>query len=322
MSSLVLSESEIAQPRATQAGDKLTAPRDGIHVALWIPFDERGALKRESLKTHLEWLKSKGVHGILALGSTGEFARMDYRKREEVLAEIIELSAPLPVIANISAIRLDEVISLGQAAARAGAVGAALMPPSFFPVFQEDMLEFFLRAADGVDLPFYLYNYPEVTGNRIGLEVIEAFADRARMVGIKQSGSELAYHKDLIALGRKKNFSVFTAADPLLAEYLALGADGCLGGLANFVPEYMLGVYDAYRRGEQADEMSSRLMIVNETFGPLVIPLNVRCGVEARGLDPGALKTVISDRTQSICRKVVADFQARFAEWGLEPVRS
>ncbi len=319
MSVLVSPEKEIASPLPSSTSSVPTSPRSGIHAALWIPTDDAGNLKRDALATHLNWLKQKGLHGVLALGSTGEFARMSFRQREEVMAAVIELSEPLPVIANLSSINLQEVIALGKTAKRLGAVGAALMPPPFFPVPQEDILEFFLRAAEAVDLPFYLYNYPEVTGNRIGLEVISAFADQAHMAGIKQSGGELSYHDDLISLGREKDFAVFTAADPMLATYLDKGAAGCLGGVANFLPEYMLEVFEACRAGRSASvsQTSSRLAKAGEVLSPLCLPHNVRAAVEARGFDPGAFKTVISSRTLGVYENAVAQFHALYAEWGL-----
>lgn len=295
------------------------APRSGIHAALWIPVDESGNLKREALAAHLSWVREKGVHGVLALGSTGEFARMSLRQKEEVLAAVVELSGPLPVIANLSSINLAEVVTLGRAAQRLGVLGAAIMPPPFFPVPQDDILDFFLRAAEAVDLPFYLYNYPEVTGNRIGLEVISAFADRALMFGIKQSGGELSYHDDLIKLGLEKNFSVFTAADPQLATYLDKGAAGCLGGVANFLPEYMVQVFNACRAGSSfsVKEVSLRLSKVGEVLSPLCLPHNVRAAVEARGFDPGAFKTVVSPATMAIYHQAVKRFRELYAEWDL-----
>lgn len=319
MSVLASPEKEVLAPHSSPVESSGGAPRSGIHTALWIPTDESGNLKRQALATHLAWLKEKGIHGVLALGSTGEFARMNLRQREEVLAAVIEYSAPLPVIANLSSISLNEVISLGKAAQRLGAVGVALMPPPFFPLPQEDILEFFLRAADGIDLPFYLYNYPEVTGNRIGLEVIAAFADQAPMVGIKQSGGELSYHDDLIRLGREKDFAVFTAADPLLSVYLEKGASGCLGGVANFLPEYMVEVYDACRAGRAATaaEASARLFKAGEVLSPLCLPHNVRAAVEARGFDPGAFKTVVSATTLETYQQAVDQFRSLYAEWGL-----
>ena len=295
------------------------APRSGIHAALWIPLDATGKLRVDLLERHLVWLKAKGLHGILALGSTGEFARMSYHQREEILASIVEIAAPLPVIANISSIQLDEVISLGRAALNFGAVGVALMPPSFFPLDQTDILEFFLRAAEKINLPFYLYNYPEVTGNRIGVETIAAFAEKARMVGIKQSGNELSYHKDLIRLGREKDFAVFTASDTLLAKFLDMGAAGCLGGLGNFVPEYMLNVYNACREGRSAEvaETSARLKQIGDLLAPLCLPLNVRSGLEARGFDPGILKSVVSEKTLTLYRDTIHKIRCAYSEWGL-----
>ncbi len=233
------------------------APRSGIIAALWIPTDEAGEPRTDLLARHVAWLERKGVHGILALGSTGEFARMELGARSNLLREIMALRSDLPTIVNVSSIRLDDVISLGRTAQRLGAAGIALMPPPFFPLEQEDILEFFLRASEAIDLPVYLYNYPEVTGNRIGPEVVRGFAEQARMVGIKQSGGELDYHDELIALGREHDFSVFTAADPRLGEFLMKGAAGCLGGLANFLPEYMMHVFDACRRGQPLEEATA-----------------------------------------------------------------
>lgn len=296
-----------------------TAPRSGIHAALWIPTGESGQVRRQSLARHLAWLKECGVHGILALGSTGEFARMRLSQREEALEAIIEFAHPLPVIANVSSISLDEVIALGRLAERLGAAGAALMPPWYFPLAQEDILEFFLRASEKIPLPFYLYNYPEVTGNRIGLEIVSAFAGRAPLAGFKQSGNELSYHEDLIRLGNEKDFSVFTAADPFLGEFLAKGAAGCLGGFANFVPEYMLSVYRACRAGmpQHAALASARLKKIGELLNSLHLPLNARSGMEARGLDPGVLKTVVSPETMAVYDSAVDRLRQAFREWEL-----
>jgi len=297
------------------------APRAGVLAALWVPTGTDGKLKRDALAKHLGWLKTTGIHGVLALGSTGEFIRMSLKEREEVLEAIIELAAPLPVVANLSSIRLDEVLALGRTAIKLGAVGAALMPPSFFPVTQADMLEFFVRAADGVDLPFYLYNFPELTGNRINIETVAGFADRANMAGIKQSGGEFSYHHELIALGKEKNFSVFSGADTRLPEVFSLGGAGAIGGLVNMAPEYMVGIYNACCKGQtgelDVDTMAARMREVGRIVDQMTFPLNVATGVEARGFDPGAPKTAISPATEALYRKVVADFQAQFRAWGL-----
>ena len=295
------------------------APRQGVFAALWIPTDSRGQLMKRALAAHLAFLRKSGVHGVLALGSTGEFVRMNLAERQEVLATVAEHAGSLQVIANISSIRLDEVIALGKFARRLHLPGVAMMPPTFFPVSQADMLEFFLRAAEGVQLPVYLYNFPELTSNRIGLELIDKFSTHASMAGIKQSGGEFAYHKELIALGREKNFSVFSGADTRLPEVFALGADGCIGGLVNFAPEYMLAIYQACRAGraENCKIEAARMKEIGPVVDRLLFPLSVATGLEARGFEPGVSKTVVSAESAKIYRGIVADFRRMFKAWGL-----
>ena len=274
---------------------------------------------RRALAAHLAFLRKSGVHGVLALGSTGEFPRMNLAQRQEVLATVTELAGPLQVIANITSIRLDEVIALGKFARRLGLPGVAMMPPVFFPVSQADMLEFFLRASAAVQLPAYLYNFPELTSNRIGLELIAKFAARAPMAGIKQSGGEFAYHKDLIALGREKNFSVFSGADTRLPEVFALGASGCIGGLVNFAPEYMVAIYNACHGGKAGDcaVEAARMREIGPVVDRMLFPLSVATGMEARGFEPGLPKMVVSPESAKIYRGIVTDFRRMFKAWGL-----
>jgi len=295
------------------------APRQGVFAALWIPTDARGRLMKRALAAHLAFLRKSGVHGVLALGSTGEFIRMNLTQRQAVLETVVEHAGSLQVIANISSIRLDEVIALGKVARRLRLPGVAMMPPTFFPVSQADMLEFFLRAAEGVQLPVYLYNFPELTSNRIGLDLITQFAKRAPMAGIKQSGGEFAYHKELIALGRAKNFSVFSGADTRLPEVFALGADGCIGGLVNFAPEYMVAIYEACRAGrpEACKIEAARMREIGPVVDRMLFPLSVATGVEARGFKPGSPKTVVSPASAKIYRGIVAEFRRKFKAWGL-----
>ncbi len=295
------------------------APKKGVFAALWIPTDARGRLMKRALSAHLAFLRRSGVHGVLALGSTGEFIRMNLAQRHEVLETVAELAGTLTVLANITSIRLDEAVTLGKFARRLGLPGVALMPPIFFPVSQADMLEFFLRAADGVQLPFYLYNFPELTSNRIGLETIAQFADRAEMAGIKQSGGEFAYHRDLIALGERKKFAVFSGADTRLPEVFALGAAGCIGGLVNFVPEPMVNLYHVHREGAPGDGKrdAARMREIGPVVDRLLFPLSVATGMEARGFDPGAPKTVVSAESAKIYRGIVKDFCRMFKAWGL-----
>ena len=293
-------------------------PKKGILAPLWLSTDTEGNLRKDILGAHLQWLKTTGIHGVLALGSTGAFPFMSLDQRKAALDAVAELAAPLPVIANISDIRPGVVAALGCHARALGLPAAAIMPPGFYPSSQEDILAHFLHAANCSGLPVFLYNFPELTGTRINIETVAAFADRAAMPGIKQSGGEFAYHKELIALGREKNFVVFTGADSDMPDAFGLGAVGCIGSLANMAPEYMLDVYRACREGVgSASPAHERLRQIGKTLGRLAFPVHVAAGLEARGIPSGAPKTILSPASREIHDGIVRELRAAFTEWGL-----
>jgi len=294
-------------------------PSQGILAALWLPTDESGELLRPELAVNIAFLKRRGIHGILALGSTGEFSQFDLEQRKRVLATVAELAAPLPVIANVSDIRPRAVADLGRFSRQLGLPAIAIMTPGFYPSSQDDALAHFLHASEAAALPTYLYNFPELTGTRIDPDTVAAFAERAPMAGIKQSGGEFSYHRELVRLGREKGFPVFTGSDIRLPEAFALGVAGCIGGLVNIAPELMVHLYRVCRENApgEVEPAFSRLRTIGKTIDRLNFPVNVAAGMEARGLPTGAPKSVVSARSRRIYEGIVAELRPQFAAWGL-----
>lgn len=291
-------------------------PCKGVFAALWLPTDSDGNLLHNELIANIRFLKAHGIHGILALGSTGEFPQFDIGQRKAALAAVAELAAPLPVIANISDIRPRIVAELGQFARALGLPAVAIMPPGFFKSSQEDVLAHFVHASEHSGLPTLLYNFPDLVGTRINLETIATFADRCEMLGIKQSGSEFDYHRDLIALGREKHFSVFSGSDTRLPEVFALGADGCIGGMVNIVPDLMVHLYKVChdRRPGNLEPAISILRQIDVVMDRLAFPLNVAAGMEARGLATGSPKAIVSVESRTIYREIVTELRELFAQ--------
>ena len=259
---------------------------------------------------------------MLALGSTGEFPFFTVDDRKTVLDVVAELAAPLRVLANISDIRPGAAIELGLHAKTLGLPTVALMPPMFFPVSQADMLAYFLHVADAVGLPVMLYNFPELAGKRIELATVAAFAERAPLVAIKQSGGDFEYHRELIALGREKSFVVMSGADTRLTEAFALGAAGCIGGLVNIVPELMVLIDHVCRRGEPGDVTAAAeaMRDVGRIVDQLTFPLNVSAGLEARGFSAGAPKSIVSPESRALHRKIVTELAELLDRHGLTRV--
>jgi len=274
----------------------------------------------DELKTNLEFLRRKGVHGLMVLGSTGEFLHLPRAARMRFLELVCAQSGALPMMVNISHVRPAAVAELGRHAREVGAASVSLLAPWFYPLAQADLAEFFVRAGEAAGLPVFLYNFPERTGHRISLETIAAVADRVRLAGVKQSGAEFDYHRDLVALGREKNFVVLTGGEYWLAEAMALGARGCVSGLANAAPELVLEIYEAAKAGdtERAGLATARVKQLVSALVEVQFPLHVAAAIEARGLPAGQPKQVVSALTRASYQRVVEHVRALYAEWGVE----
>ena len=57
---------------------------------------------------------------------------------------------------------------------------------------------------------------------------------------------------------------------------------------------------------------------IGRIIDKLTFPLNVAAGIEARGLNPGIPKAVVSKSSAAIYRQIVQELRQRMIEWGLE----
>jgi 4-hydroxy-tetrahydrodipicolinate synthase len=141
------------------------------------------------------------------------------------------------------------------------------------------------------------------------------------MCAIKQSGGEFDYHRELIALGREKDYVVMSGADTRLPEAFALGAAGCTGGLVNIVPELMVDIYRCSAAGRPGDAAVSaaRMVELGRVIDQLAFPPNVAAGLAARGFSPGASKSILSPTSQKLSVRIEAELRALFEQWKLAP---
>jgi 4-hydroxy-tetrahydrodipicolinate synthase len=291
----------------------------GIFPAVWTPTDKDGNLMVAELRSHLEFLKRGGVHGFMALGSTGEFPFLEVSTRRRVLEEITTAAGSLPVVGNISDIRPAVVAELGRFCRQIGTAAVAILPPWFYRMNQSDLVEFFVRAADAAQLPVVLYNFPERTGHRIELETVSAVADRVPVIGFKQSGGEFEYHRALTRLGGERKFVVFTGADTRLREAYGIGARGSISGMANAVPELMTEIFKHCEAGtpDLADLATARMKALEPLVDTLWFPYNMAALMAARGLPVGEPKEIVSEESRRTYARLVEQAGALLREWKL-----
>src|SRR6478609_1049055 len=102
----------------------------GVMPALVSPLHRDGGVDEPAIHRLVEHVLTGGVHGLLALGSTGEVASLGQAARRQVLAAAVKAAAGrVPVICGVAQTTLAGANAEISAAAELGAAAVLVAPP-------------------------------------------------------------------------------------------------------------------------------------------------------------------------------------------------
>jgi 4-hydroxy-tetrahydrodipicolinate synthase len=236
---------------------KAPRPLRGVIPPLVTPLRDRDTLDVPALEQLLTSLIEGGVHGVFALGTTGEAPGLSQRLRREVVERVCDQCRGLfPVLAGVSDTSVVESLRLAEHAASCGAAGVVMTAPYYFPLTQGEMLAFLERVSGEFPLPLFLYDLPSHVRFRFEPETVRRAAEFPNVWGIKDSTGDLDQYLLLReALAAKPEFTILVGPEQLLGAAVARGAHGGVCGGANLYPELYVGLYEAARAGN-AEEVA------------------------------------------------------------------
>jgi 4-hydroxy-tetrahydrodipicolinate synthase len=295
---------------------------EGIFCALWTAVDQHGQINWKAMAHQLEFVTGHGIHGLMAMGSTGSFYLWSVEQRKKALTFIAANRGErkVPIIVNVSDVSFLNAVQLAEHARSCWVESMAVLPPWYAPVAQVDLAEFFVELVRRVPLPLSLYNYPEVTGKRIEIETIGRVCDSVPLYAFKQSGADFGYHEDLIKVARARGFALVTGADTRLPEAKALGVAGTISGLANAVPDVLVGLWRKLNSGGDCTREVCVMERLGQLMGELPFPLNVRAAMKGRGLETGALVNPVSKGTLARAAEVEEKVRRLYDEYEIPQV--
>ncbi len=219
----------------------------GIVVPLVTPLTAEGEIDEAGVERLVGFLLRGGVHGLFALGSSGEFVSLGAAKKQRMAAAVVRAAAGrVPVCVGVSGNCLEEICAEARAAAELGADAVAALPPFYFRCSQSELVRFFSAIARASPLPLVLYNMPFRTNNNLEPETVQRLADHPNIAGIKDTVGDMARTLDLLGrLGNRSDFAYLHGNELLTAPSLLLGAQGAVPAIANFAPEVMVATWEA-----------------------------------------------------------------------------
>jgi 4-hydroxy-tetrahydrodipicolinate synthase len=235
----------------------------GIFTPLVTPLHDDERVDLDSLARLVEFQIKAGVHGLWAMGTTGEFVAFDEEERARAIACVVESAAGrVPVIANVSDASTRMTIRHARRAAAAGASAIAATPPYYFPHAQTELLAHYRSLRAVTDIPLYIYNIPQTVRVQVGLETAVALAEDGTVAGIKDSQNDLEWFRELTLRLRGMRFVAFAGTRHLIDAGVLAGAAGAIPSIANVRPELCVKTYEAAAEGDFAAAHSAQTEIV------------------------------------------------------------
>lgn len=223
----------------------------GVIVPLLTPFDAAGEVDERALRILVDRLIDRGVHGFLPCGTTGEGPLLTGEERQRIARTVVEQTrGRVPVIIQVGAVSTRETIALARHAWQIRADAIAVVAPFYYPCSDVMLREHYMHVCAVVpDLPVYLYNIPQRTGNALSPPLVDEIVARcANVIGIKDSGGNLGQTVEMLAI-RDGTFHVVMGSDGLVLPALTMGVRASVSGNANVFPALFVALFEAYRSG-------------------------------------------------------------------------
>ncbi|MGF7034893.1 4-hydroxy-tetrahydrodipicolinate synthase [Paenibacillus mucilaginosus] len=288
----------------------------GVIPPIVTPVDEEECVEEKSLRGVVEHVLAGGVHGILSMGSNGEFYGLDHEQQERAVRITVDQTAGrVPVYMGIGAISTKECVLLARRAEALGVQAITILPPMFLTPTEEELYRHFRTIAEATSLPVLLYNNPDRVGSNISVNLLERLAGIPNLAGVKDSSGDMTLTAEYLRRTRGSSFRVMAGRDVMILSSLVYGAVGCVASTANIVPSLVVEIYDRYMAGdlEGALEAQFRLAPLRMAFNLASFPVVTKEAMNLIGVPVGASilpNTAATELNRSKLRAILKEMGA------------
>ncbi|WP_043350653.1 dihydrodipicolinate synthase family protein [Beutenbergia cavernae] len=248
----------------------------GIVPPVITPFHADGEVDTASLARVVEHLVGAGVHGVFALGSSGEVAYLGREQRSVVLDTVVRtVAGRVPVLAGAIDLTARRVLEQVDDAVGAGVDGVVTCAPVYARNDRAEIADHFRAIAAGSPVPVYAYDIPVRVGTKLDAAMVVALGSEGVLAGVKDSSGDDVGFRRLVAANAAAGapLSVLTGHEVVVDGMLLLGADGVVPGLGNVDPGAYVRMWDLAQAGDweqvrpEQDRLAALFEIVFQASG-------------------------------------------------------
>ncbi len=225
----------------------------GIFPPVATPFDHNGDVYVAKVEHNVTKWNKTSLAGYVVCGSTGESVYLTVEEKLQMFELVAKYAAPDKLLlAGTGVESVRETVMLTNRAAEMGYQGVMVRTPHYYknlihtPAAQ---LLYYRSVADQARIPLMIYNWPQVTGLDIPVDVVNQLSEHPNIIAIKESSGNIEKVMQMIR-ETKAGFQVLVGSAPTLAPSLAVGAVGAVLAYANAAPYSTIAIYEAHRQRE------------------------------------------------------------------------
>ncbi len=261
----------------------------GTYTVMITPFDAQGALDLPALRAFTEWQIAQGIHGLIPLGSTGEFLSLDDEEKAAVAETVIRTAAGrVPVLVGTGAEDTREVVRLSRRAESLGADGVMIIPPFYCTPTEDELFHHYQTVADAIGLPIMVYNNPATANVDLTPQIIARLSDIDNCRYVKESTLEVTRVRDILRLCGER-MTVFGGI--LGFESFVEGAQGWVAVASNVVPGPLARLFTLVADEERITEARAlylRMLPIIEFVGGQAYVAGSKALLSQMGFSAGA----------------------------------
>lgn len=264
---------------------------EGIIAATVTPVDETGQLNIEATARLAHFLIEKGIHGLFPCGSTGEGVLLSAAERKQVAEVTVkEAAGRVPVVIHTGSINLTEAVELTAHARDIGADGAALIPPYYYSIDENTILNYYRTIARQVtDFPLYIYNIPGNVKNVVTPSIVARLqSEFPSIVGLKDSSMDFMNFINF-QQALPGEFCILMGNDAQIYSSILMGGSGAVAATATAFPEPVVEIYNSLKAGDRARALQAQNKVIKlrAIFRSYVPIAPYKKALEFRGIDAG-----------------------------------
>ncbi len=264
---------------------------EGVYPVVLTLYKSDLSIDEEAVRTLVNFLIEKGVNGLWITGSISESVLLSLEEQNKLTKIIIdEANGKVPTIVTAINPSTQWIIHRCKIAKDLGADAVAALPPNYWVKVvskPEVLYQHYSLIAKSIDLPLFIYNFPDGVGVNIPPSLISKLhSEFSNIIGLKDTTTDLMHIIDVLKM-TNYDMIVFSGSEDMMLPTLYAGGKGTVSGIANVFPEVVVELYKAFKEKQydKAIELNNKIISLRDIKSVGFTPVSfLKEALKIRGL--------------------------------------